>query len=134
MYSGCGYPYKSCLYTLILLHPQFYSIVFILVASKLAADDANSIPKIIFVQTKTIACKVVSFLKSAFLSYPECVDEDPTSSGYKNSIAAAGRRLYQTTVSSNHPDPSEETVIIYSVSSTELASTPGKDKSLLGIW
>ena len=39
------------------------------------ADDNDSIPKtIIFVQTKTIACKVFSFLKSVSVSHPECVD------------------------------------------------------------
>ena len=45
------------------------------IASKLSANDVNTIPKtIIFVQTKTIACRVYSFLKSASVSHPERVD------------------------------------------------------------
>ena len=46
------------------------------IASKLCADDTDSIPKtiILFVQTKTMACKVFSFLKSVSVSHPERVD------------------------------------------------------------
>lgn len=45
------------------------------IASKLCADDTDSIPKTtIFVQTKTMAYKVFSFLKSVSLSHPERVD------------------------------------------------------------